>query len=75
MVDRLNVNEAVNNADTRTDQRDQHEAEDKRIVGNSTDKTTDPTDSTGNKRTDIRNHVGDSIRSCRSLKNHPFIIN
>lgn len=47
------MNEAVNNADTRTDQRNQHEAEDKRIVSNSTDKTTDPTDSTGNKRADI----------------------
>lgn len=67
------MNEAVDNADTRTDQRDQHEAKDKRIAGNGTDKRADPRNSTGNERTDIGNHGRNGVSNF-TLKNHPFKI-
>ena len=67
------MNEAVDNADTRTDQRDKHETKNQRIAGNSTDKRADPRNSTGNERTDIGDHGRNGVSSI-SLKNHPFKI-
>ena len=74
MVEGLHVNKAVDNADTRTDQRNQHEAKNQRIAGNSADKVTDLTNSTGYKRTDIGDHGSNSVSCGSTLKNHPFII-
>lgn len=66
------MNEAIDNADTRTDQSDQDEAKDKFVVSDSTDKFTNPRDGTCDPATNIGKHSRDGISSGSSLKNHTF---
>lgn len=47
------MNQAVDNADARTDQSDQNKAKNQLIIGNSTDKFTNPSNGTRDPRTDI----------------------
>ena len=66
------MNQAVDNADARTDQSDQNKAKNQLIIGNSTDKFTDPSNGTRDPRTDIGKHGRNGICSGSSLKNHTF---
>lgn len=66
------MNQAVDNADTRTNQSDQHEAENELVIGNSTDKLTDPSYGRSDPTTDIGKHGRNGICSGSSLKNHTF---
>lgn len=66
------MNEAIDDADTRTDQSDQNETKDELIIGNCTDKITDPSNGARDPRTDIGKHGRNGICSGSSLKNHTF---
>lgn len=66
------MNKAVDNANASTDQSDQHKAENQLVVGNSTDKLTNPRDGACDPATDIGKHSRDGIGSGSSLKNHTF---
>lgn len=62
------MNQAVDNADARTDQSDQNKAKNQLIIGNSTDKFTNPSNGTRDPRTDIGKHGRNGICSGSSLK-------
>lgn len=66
------MNEAIDDANTRTDQSDQNKAKNQLIIGNSTDKFTDPSNGARDPRTDIGKHGRNGISSGSSLKNHTF---
>ena len=66
------MNKAVDNADARTDQSDQNKAKNQLIIGNCTDKITDPSNGARDPRTDISKHGRNGICSGSSLKNHTF---
>lgn len=66
------MNKAVDNSNASTDQSDQHKAENQLVVGNSTDKLTNPRDGACDPATDISKHSRDGISSGSSLKNHTF---
>lgn len=66
------MNQAVDNADTRTDQSDQNEAKDELIVGNGADKLANPRNGRSDPTTDIGKHGRNGISSGSSLKNHTF---
>ena len=63
------MNKAVDNANASADQSNQHKAENQLIVGNSTDKFTDPSNGARDPRTDIGKHGRNRICSGSSLKN------
>ena len=67
------MNKAVDNADARTDQSDQNKAKNQFIIGNSTDKITNPSYGRSDPRTDIGKHSRNRVRSGSSLKNHTFL--
>ena len=66
------MNEAIDDADTRTDQSDQNETKDELIIGNGTDKFANPCNGARDPRTDISKHGRNGICSGSSLKNHTF---
>lgn len=66
------MNEAIDDADTRTDQSDQNETKDELIIGNCTDKLANPCNGARDPRTDISKHGRNGICSGSSLKNHTF---
>ena len=67
------MNQAVDNADTRTDQSDQNEAKDELIIGNRTDKFANPRNGRSDPATNIGKHSRNGICSGSSLKNHTFL--
>lgn len=69
------MNKAVDNADACTEQSDQNKAKNQLIIGNSTDKFTDPSNSARDPRADIGKHGRNGICSGSSLKNHTFLKN
>ena len=70
---RLDMNEAVDNADARTDKGNKDKAENQLIVSDSTDKFADPCNGTSDPRANIRKHGRNRISGGSSrLKNHPF---
>ena len=66
------MNQAVNNADAGTNKGNQHKAENQLVIGNSTDKLTNPRDGACDPATDISKHSRNGISSGSSLKNHTF---
>lgn len=66
------MNQAVDNANAGTDQSDQYKAENELVVGNRTDKLTNPRNGASDPATDIGKHGRDGICSRSSLKNHTF---
>lgn len=67
------MNEAVDNANASAKQSNQHKAENQLIVGNSTDKLTNPRNGACDPATDIGKHSRDRISGGSSLKNHTFL--
>ena len=70
-VERLDMNEAIDNANTSADEGNQHKAENQLIVSNCTDELTDPSDGRRDPATNIGQHSRNGI-SGTSLKNHSF---
>lgn len=66
------MNQAVDNADARTDQSDQNKAKNQLIVGNRADKFANPRNGRSDPTTDIGKHGRNGICSGSSLKNHTF---
>jgi hypothetical protein len=66
------VNEAVDNANASANQSNQHKAENQLVIGNSTDKLTNPRDGACDPATNIGKHSRDRISGGSSLKNHTF---
>ena len=59
----LQTNEPFNQADAKTDKTDNHKHENQRIIGNGTNKGTNPRDGTSDKRTDIVNDSSERTSS------------
>lgn len=66
------MNKAVDNANASANQSNQHKAENQLVIGNSTDKLTNPRDGACDPATDIGKHSRDGISGRSSLKNHTF---
>lgn len=66
------MNEAIDDADTRTDQSDQNETKDELIIGNCTDKFANPCNGVRDPRTDISKHGRNRVCNGSSLKNPTF---
>lgn len=66
------MNETVDNANASANESNQHKAENQLVIGNSTDKLTDPRDGACDPATNIGKHSRDRISSGSSLKNHTF---
>lgn len=66
------MNEAINNADARTDKGNQYKAENQLIRGDGTDEFADPRNGISNPQTDVCKHARNRICSFASLKNHSF---
>ena len=69
---RLNVNEAVDNANASATQSNQHKAENQLVIGNSTDKLANPRNGRSDPATNIGKHSRDRISGGSRLKNHTF---
>lgn len=67
------MNQAVDNADARTNQGNEDEAKNQLIVGNSSDKFANPSDGGSDPATDIGKHSRNTISGGSSLKNHTFL--
>lgn len=67
------MDKAVDNANARANQGNKDEAKNQLIVGNSTNKLTDPSDGASDPRTDIGKHGRNGISGRSSLKNHTFL--
>lgn len=66
------MNKAVNNANASANQSNQHKAENQLVIGNGTDKLTNPRDGACDPATDIGKHGRNGISGGSSLKNHTF---
>lgn len=66
------MNEAVDNTNASTKQSNKHKAENKLVIGNSTDKLANPRDGACDPATNIGKHSRDRISGGSSLKNHTF---
>lgn len=59
----LQTSEPLNQTDTKTDKADDHKHENQRIASNGTDKFTNPSDRTSDKRTNVVDDSGERANS------------
>lgn len=66
------MNQAVDNANASANQSDKHKAKNQLVIGNCTDKRSDPRNGRSDPATDIGEHSLNGICGGSSLKNHTF---